>query len=171
MLARGVFTIIASISFVRGAKNPKNVCARVLTVVGFDTIINYNMLTVRFETDEACEAAYKALGIREAPVGSNFVMYDEATPVALMRTHIRLDGSPTLCIDRLEFADGVEDGDKKFFLHAMFFKFREGTPIMIEAAADERLIPFGFEEKDGKMRLYSGEIDLYYNCGGKTEWK
>ena len=129
------------------------------------------MLTVRFETNEACVAAYRALGIEEDPVGSNFVMYDEATPVAIMRTHIRTSGDPTLCIDLLRFAKDVEEGDRKFFLHAMFFKFREGTPIMIEADVDERLRPFGFEEKEGKMRLYSGEIDLYYNCGGKAQWK
>ena len=126
------------------------------------------MLTVRFETDDACAAAYGALGIEGTPVGSNFVMYDGDMPVALMRTRILTDGAPTLRIDLLEFKEGVEEGDKKFFLHAMFFKFREGTPIMIEADVDERLRPFGFEEKDGKMRLYSGEINLYYNCGGKS---
>lgn len=124
------------------------------------------MLTVRFETGDACQNAYKALGLAQDPVGSNFVMYDGKTPVALMRTHIDA-GVPSLCIDTVKFADGTDAQDKLFFLHAMFFKFREGTPILIRSAVDERLKPFGFVEKDGVMELYSGEIDLYYNCGGR----
>lgn len=124
------------------------------------------MLTVRFETGDACQNAYEAIGIDGQPHGSNFVMYDGDVPVALMRTHI--DASvPALNIDLVKFADGVDAQDRLFFLHAMFFKFREGTPILIRAAVDERLKPFGFEQKDGIMELYSGEIDLYYNCGGR----
>ena len=125
------------------------------------------MLIVRFELGDACQKAYDALGVEGIPQGSNFVMYDEAVPVALMRTHIDVAKEPALIIDLVKFADGVDVGDKKFFLHAMFFKFREGTPILIKTAADEMFAPFGFEEKDGEMQLYSGEINLYYNCGGK----
>ncbi len=125
------------------------------------------MLTVRFETGKACTDAMKALGLEGDPDGSNFVMYDGSFPKALMRTHIDLSGEPTLRIDLVAFADGLEEGDKKFFLHAMFFKFREGTPILIRAAKDEALKPFGFEEDGDGMRLYSGDIDLYYNCGGR----
>lgn len=127
------------------------------------------MLTVRFGIGKACEEAYSALGIAERQSGADFVMYDGETPVAIMHTHIDVSSEPALHIDFVKYADGVEEGDKKFFLHAMFFKFREGAPILIQAAPDDSLKPFGFEEVDGQMRLYSGEINLYYNCGGRSD--
>lgn len=111
--------------------------------------------------------AYRALGLAEPPTGANFVMYDGADPVAVMCTHLSVHDEPALNIDLIRFADGLDDGDKKFFLHAMFFKFREGTPILIRACKDDALRPFGFEDDGDMMRLYSGDIDLYYNCGGK----
>lgn len=125
------------------------------------------MLTVRFETKDACETAMRALGVEGKPEGANFVMYEDGAPKAIMRTHFEAEGEHALIIDFVKFADGVDEGDKKFFLHAMFFKFREGAPVLLRADADKMLEPFGFERKGDKFELYSGDINLYYNCGGR----
>ena len=109
-----------------------------------------------------------ALSLEGEPQGSNFVMYDEDAPVALMRTHIEFDAEPALVIDGVYFKNEVSAEDRKLFLHAMFFKLREGTPIMIKADDSDELKPFGFEKsEDGRAQLFSGDINLYYNCGGK----
>ncbi len=130
------------------------------------------MLTVRFESGEQCKRAYEALGEEGEPCGANFVMYDDGAFAALMRAHFEGEDGRTLFIDSLRFRDGLEDGDKKFFLHAMFFKFREGAGVKIATRIDDRdiisaLVPFGFKDAGGVYEINSGDINLYYNCGGR----
>lgn len=106
----------------------------------------------------------------ECDAGSTFVMYDEAEPVALWRMRIAIEDVPTGYIERIFFKDGVEEGDKLFFLHAMMFKLREGSPIMLKTKKyGELLKRFGFAPSDESAQVYqlfSGDINLYYNCGG-----
>ena len=143
-------------------------CARMLTKLCFGITIICNMLTVRFESLSALAEIYSALMIEEEPCGSNFVMYDGADPVALMRVRIDPADEPVAVIDKVAFKEGVDEGDRTFFYHAMFFKLREGTPIKIRAAyVDDYLVRFGFQERAGGMEIYSQDINLYYNCGGK----
>lgn len=126
------------------------------------------MLTVRFEDIAAARGIYRVLGIEGEPHGSNFVMYDEETPVALWRMSIKLEEQPVGVIEDIVFADGVEEGDRLFFLHAMFFKLIEGTPLLlrIEGVKPE-FAKFGFEERDGRMEVYSKDVNLHYACGGR----
>lgn len=125
------------------------------------------MLTVRFEDSVAASGIYKTLGVEGEPFGSNFVMYDEATPVALWRMKIELEDEPVGIIESIVFADGVEEGDKTFFLHAMFFKLIEGTPIKLRIPeVKPEFAKFGFEDKGGCMEVYSMNVNLHYGCGG-----
>ena len=126
------------------------------------------MLTVRFESGEDLRRIYEILGVDGEPFGSNFVMYDEAEPVALWRMRIVLDGEPVGVIDDIIFLDSVEEGDRTFFLHAMFFKLIEGAPIKLRLeGVKPEFAKFGFEEVDGNMEAYSKEINLHYMCGNR----
>lgn len=135
------------------------------------------MLVVRFESGERLGEIYKALGVAAEPEGSNFVMFevhaipegdaDVGAAVALWRMRVSADGRGD--IELIRFKDGLDEGDKLFFLHAIMFKLREGSPILLETREYGDLLErFGFErDDDGCFRLYSGEINLYYNCGGQ----
>ncbi len=126
------------------------------------------MLTVRFVNYEDARAIYRTLGIAEEPFGSNFAMYDGETPVAVWRMTISAESEPVGVIDSIVFADGVEEGDRTFFLHAMFFKLIEGAPLVLRIPSVKREFErFGFEEKDGCMEVYSRDVNLHYACGGK----
>ncbi len=126
------------------------------------------MLTVKFLSASEVAPIYKTLGIDGEPFGSNFVMYDETTPAALMRLTLKNEGKGTVgVIEDIVFADGLEEGDKTFFLHAMFFKFREGAPIRLRISGERKEFEkFGFELVGGNMEINSNEINLYYNCIG-----
>lgn len=140
--------------------------ARRLTYARFSYIINYTMLTVKFISANEAEEIYLALGLTEAPFGSNFVMYDEARPVALWRMEIDAEHEPTGVIEKIFFADGVDDGDKTFFLHAMFFKLIEGAPIKLRInGIKPEFEKFGFKAVHGNMEAYSKDINLHYMCG------
>ena len=126
------------------------------------------MLTVRFESGIDLRRIYGVLGVEGEPFGSNFVMYDEDTPVALWRMRITVEGEPIGLISDIIFVDGVEEDDKTFFLHAMFFKLIEGAPIRLRIAGIKpEFEKFGFEEKDGNMEAFSKDINLHYMCGRK----
>ncbi|MCM1305904.1 MAG: hypothetical protein NC037_00205 [Bacteroides sp.] len=126
------------------------------------------MLTVRFENNSDAREIYRALGVEGEPFGSNFVMYDEKTPVALWRMRIVIEDEPVGIIERIFFADGVDEGDKTFFLHAMFFKLIEGAPIRLRVEGEKpEFEKFGFEVVNGNMEAYSNEINLHYMCGGR----
>ena len=126
------------------------------------------MLTVKFAVGDELREAYEALSIAGEPRGSNFVMYDDLRPVALMRMRIIREAAPVCEIERIRYADGVDEDDKTFFLHTMFFKLLGGAPIKlrIEGTEDE-FGKFGFEKKGEFMEIYSPKINLYYNCGEK----
>lgn len=125
------------------------------------------MLTVRFISVADVKNVYDLLGVEGEPFGSNFVMFDGDTPVALWRMKVVAEREPVGIIRDIVFVDGVEDGDKTFFLHAMFFKLTEGAPIKlrIEGIKPE-FKKFGFEEVDGDMETFSENINLHYMCGG-----
>lgn len=126
------------------------------------------MLTVRFEDIAAAGGICRILGIEGEPHGSNFVMYDGDMPVALWRMSIAVEDEPVGVIENIVFADGVEEGDKLFFLHAMFFKLIEGAPLLLRInGIKPEFVKFGFEEKDGCMEIHSKNIDLHYACGGR----
>ena len=126
------------------------------------------MLTVRYEDYAVAREIYRTLGIEEEPFGSNFVMYDGEAPAALWRMTISAESEPVGVIDSIVFADGVEEGDKTFFLHAMFFKLIEGAPILLRIpSVKPEFERFGFKEKDGCMEVYSRNENLHYMCGGK----
>lgn len=140
--------------------------ARRLTYARFSYIISYTMLTVKFILANEAEEIYRALGLTEAPIGCNFVMYDEARPVALWRMKIEAEDEPTGVIEKIIFADGVDDGDKTFFLHAMFFKLIDGAPIKLRInGAKPEFEKFGFKNVGGNMEAYSKDINLHYMCG------
>lgn len=126
------------------------------------------MLTVRFENNSEMVEIFKVFGIDNEPAGTNFVMYDEKTPVAYWQMHIEIDSEPVAVIDKIFFLEGVEEGDKKFFIHAIFFKLIEGTPIKIRVKGiDNSYKQYGFEEVNGNMEVYSKNINLHYMCGVK----
>lgn len=124
------------------------------------------MLTVRFENIDGVKDVYRALGVEGEPFGSNFVMYDGDKPAALWRMKIALEDEPVGIVEKVRFLDGVEEGDRLFFVHAMFFKLIEGAPIKLRFAG---IIPelerFGFKRIGGNMEAYSNEINLHYMCG------
>jgi len=124
------------------------------------------MLTVKFLSVSEVAPIYNTLRVDGEPFGSNFVMYDETTPVALMRLTLKAEGGETVgVIENIVFADGVEEGDKTFFLHAMFFKFREGAPLRLRIPGERKEFEkFGFEFINGNMEINSNDINLYYNC-------
>jgi len=124
------------------------------------------MLTVRFENNSDCISIYKQISLNDEVSGTNFVMYDEQTPVAVFKMHIVLEDQPVAVIDRIFFKDGVEEGDKIFFKHAIFFKLIEGTPILIRIEGiNEEFKKYGFVENNGNMEVISKEINLHYMCG------
>lgn len=125
------------------------------------------MLTVRYENNTDMTAIYRALGVDGEPFGANFVMYDETVPVALWRMKILPESEPVGLIERIHFLDSVEEGDRTFFLHAMFFKLREGARIKLRIEGERREFEkFGFKSVDGNMEIYSDDINLHYMCGG-----
>ena len=126
------------------------------------------MLTVRFESGSDLKRIYEILGVEGEPFGSNFVMYDEDTPVALWRMRITFEVEPVGLIDDIIFADGVDEGDRTFFLHATFFKLIEGAPIKLRiAGVKPEFEKFGFKEIDGNMEAYSKDVNLHYMCGNR----
>lgn len=95
-------------------------------------------------------------------------MYDESSPVALWRMTVKVESEPVGVIDKIFFSDGVEDGDRTFFLHAMFFKLIEGAPLTLRIAGERREFEkFGFRYADGNMEVYSKDVNLHYMCGGR----
>lgn len=126
------------------------------------------MLTVKYAEGGVAKDIYRALGMQEDCDGANFVMYDEGDPVAVWRMKILFEEKPVGLVDRIVFKDGVEDGDKLFFVHAMFFKLIEGAPMTIRfCGVRHELERFGFEERDGNMEVYSKNINLHYMCASK----
>lgn len=126
------------------------------------------MLTVKYENLLAAADIYRLLGLEEKPYGANFFMYDEDRPVALWRMRVVSEDEAVGVIEKIFFADGVDEEDKTFFMHAMFFKLIEGAPIRLRLpTVDKQFEKFGFEEKDGCMEAYSKDINLYYRCGGR----
>lgn len=123
------------------------------------------MLTVKYAEGSVATDIYKVLGMPEECTGANFVMYDEKEPVAVWRMKILFEEKPVGLVDRVFFKEGVEDGDKLFFVHAMFFKLIEGAPMTIRVCgAHNELERFGFKEVDGNMEVYSKDINLHYMC-------
>ena len=95
-------------------------------------------------------------------------MYDEASPVALWRMQIAIEDEPVGVIEKIHFAPGVEEGDRTFFLHAMFFKLIEGAPVKLRIEGKrEEFERFGFKEVGGNMEIYSRDVNLHYMCGGR----
>lgn len=128
------------------------------------------MLTVKFVNNSEAADIYRVLGVEGEPFGSNFVMYDEAAPVALWRMKIVLEDEPVGVIERIFFLDGVDSGDRTFFLHAMFFKLIDGAPIKLRVEGVRREFEkFGFKEVDGNMEAYSKDVNLHYMCGGRRD--
>lgn len=126
------------------------------------------MLTVKYVEGSVATDIYRVLGIQEECSGANFVMYDEKEPVAVWRMKILFEEKPVGLVDRVFFKEGVEDGDKLFFVHAMFFKLIEGAPMTIRVlGTHNELERFGFKEVDGNMEVYSKDINLHYMCSSK----
>lgn len=126
------------------------------------------MLTVKYAEDSVAKDIYRVLDIKNECSGANFVMYDEGEPVALWRMKILFEDKPIGLVDKVVFKEGVEDGDKLFFVHAMFFKLIEGAPMTIRVSGvHKELERFGFENVDGNMEIYSKNINLHYMCGSK----
>lgn len=125
------------------------------------------MLTVRYEDNGVLKPLYKKLGLSEEPFGTNFVMYDEAESVAVWRMRLDTDGEPVGIIDRIAFADTVDEQDRLFFVHTVFFKLIEGAPLRLRMIGVHReLERFGFCETDGNMEIFSKNINLHYMCRG-----
>ena len=126
------------------------------------------MLTVRFENNNNMVQIFEVLCVKKIPCGTNFVMYDENNPVAYWQMHIELSPSPVAVIDEIFFKEDVEDGDKKFFVHAIFYKLIEGAPLQVRInGLHNELKKFGFVEINGNMEVYSKNINLHYMCGVK----
>ncbi len=126
------------------------------------------MLTVRYENCADAQKIYRAIGLDETSEGTNFVMYDEQTPVAVWRMRVLLENEPIGLIERVAFAEGVDIKDKLFFVHTVFFKLIDGAPIKLRFnGVRPELERFGFGAQNGNMEIISKNIDLHYMCGGK----
>lgn len=124
------------------------------------------MLTVRYETNQDCKKIYEILGVNEEVIGTNFIMYDVDAPVALFRIRLQNEEEPVAIIDKIHFLDSVEEGDKTFFIHAIFYKLIDGAPIKLRILGiKEEYKKFGFEEVNGNMEIISKDINLHYMCG------
>ncbi len=125
------------------------------------------MLTIKYLMLNEVAQEYGALGIKDEPIGANFVMYDDDVPVALWRMQVVKEDEWIADVDKVYFVDGVEIGDKIFFTHAMFFKLIDGAPIIVRfKGVHDGLKRFGFEEVDGNMIISSKNINLHYMCKG-----
>lgn len=126
------------------------------------------MLTVRFENNLGCKEIYKILGVSDEVSGTNFFMYDENNPVALFRMHFVTEGEIVGIIDKIHFLDSVEEGDRVFFKHAIFFKLIEGAPVKLRIIGiDREFEKYGFKEVNGNMEINTKDINLHYMCGKK----
>lgn len=124
------------------------------------------MLTLAYAQDyEYLQETYSVLGIALPPVGCNFLYLDDGKAVGLIRL-IFVDGVAT--VDTVKFADGVEDGDKLFFIHATFYKLKIGAPVRLKfRGRHEELKPYGFEIDGEDTSVITSEINLHGNCKGK----
>lgn len=126
------------------------------------------MLTVKFIGSDYSDAPYAALKVERLENHSDFFMFDEDEPVAIFRIHISLEDEPVGVIDLVRFKDSVAEEDRIFFYHAMMFELREGCPIKLRMACEDKyLLKFGFEKVGENFEIYSRDINLYYNCGGR----
>ena len=63
--------------------------------------------------------------------------------------------------------DGVEMGDKLFFIHAMFYKFSLGAPTEIRFKGERKELKlYGFTFKDGYTTAITTDINLHGYCKG-----
>ncbi len=123
------------------------------------------MLTLAYAQDsEYLRETYSSLGIALPPVGCNFLYLDDGKAVGL----IRLIFEDCAVVDLIKFADGVEDGDKTFFVHATFYKLKIGAPVKLKfRGRHEELKPYGFEIDGEDTSVITSEINLHGNCKGK----
>lgn len=121
------------------------------------------MLTLAYAQDNTLTDAYAVLGLDLPPVGCNFLFLDDGRVVGL----IRLCFDDCAVIDLVKFKDGVEIGDKTFFIHAIFYKLKIGAPVRlaIKGLHDE-LKPYGFVEGGEGMSVMTNEINLHGSCKG-----
>lgn len=125
------------------------------------------MLTIKYRALDEVAVDYGEMGLQQKPFGANFVMYDDGIPKALWRMTVSVDIQPVADVEKVYFSSDVEEGDKLFFVHAMFFKLIEGAPVLIRfKGRHDELIRFGFEEIDGDMVISSKNINLHYGCKG-----
>ncbi len=125
------------------------------------------MLTIKYRNLDEVLVDYAVLKLEDVPNGANFVMYDGDAPVALWRMSVSVDATPCATVEKVYFLESVEEGDKLFFVHAIFFKLIEGAPLMIKFnGVHDTLKRFGFEEIDGNMVILSKNINLHYRCMG-----
>lgn len=123
------------------------------------------MLTLAYaQENTVLTDAYDVLGIDLPPVGCNFLFLDDGKTVGL----IRIKFEDCAVVDLVRFADGVEIGDKIFFIHAIFYKLKIGAPVRLYVrGTHEELKPYGFVEDGEGMSVITSEINLHGNCKGK----
>lgn len=123
------------------------------------------MLTLAYAQDvNSLTNAYALLGVEDSPVGCNFLFLDDGEVVGLMR--IKFEDCAV--VDLVRFANGVEIGDKIFFIHAILYKLKIGAPVrLFVRGLHEELKPYGFVEDGDGMSIVTNEINLHGNCKGK----
>lgn len=123
------------------------------------------MLTLSFELNpDKLQKAYETLSLNEAVSGANFLFFDETDVVGLMRTAIV---GTTVVVNKVVFLNGVEDGDKEFFVRSMFFKFINAAPAVIAFHGEHKeLESFGFVFDGEYMKILSSNINLHNCCQG-----
>ena len=122
------------------------------------------MLTLSYVyAKDELDKIYSSISPDEAVEGANFVFLDDGNPVGYMR--VKIDTG--ILVDAVRFLDGVEIGDKLFFIHAMFYKFSRGAPTEIRFKGERKELKlYGFTFKDGYTTAITTDINLHGYCKG-----
>lgn len=123
------------------------------------------MLTLKLVTNnEEAKSVYSALGLENNANGILFVFLDDEKVVGFARNILQADGSALL--DEIYFVDGLEFGDKDFFLRSVLYKY-QGASVLLKLEGDHKeLYKFGFVYENGYTSIWSKDINLHGGCSG-----
>ena len=126
------------------------------------SITIFNMLTLKLVTDKnEISNLYKDFSIEDNANGVHFLFLDDEKPIGFIRFILKDNYA---LIDRIYYVDGVEEGDKDFFLRSTLFKFQDAS-ILLKLEGDQKdFYKFGFVYEDGYTQIWSPNINLHGGC-------
>ena len=123
------------------------------------------MLTLKLAIDlNEISELYKDFGLEDTANGVHFLFLDDEKIVGFVRFIIEQNYA---LIDKIYYKDGVEEGDKDFFLRSTLFKFQDAS-ILLKLKGDQKdFYKFGFVYEDGYTQIWSPNINLHGGCSSK----